>query len=90
MKPKSPSSIESWLFLVGVVLLLLMALLYAVASILTTHGQARTASGTNLGVSATWLAFETPIWILEFAGLSCLILAAIVSIFRTILPSKQT
>jgi hypothetical protein len=57
-------------------------------SILAAHEQARTASGATLGIAATWLAFQTPIGILEFAGLSCLILASIVSIFRTILPSK--
>jgi hypothetical protein len=88
MKFKSPSSLQSWLFLAGVVLLLLMALLFGVASILAAHEQARTPGVRNLGVAATWLAFEIPIWILEFAGLGCLIFAALVSIFRSILPSK--
>jgi hypothetical protein len=88
MKFKSPSSLQSWLFSAGVVLLLLMALLYASASLLAAHEQAHAPGGIDLGVAATWLTFEMPIWIFEFAGLSCLILAAIVSIFRTILPSK--
>jgi hypothetical protein len=89
MKFKSPSSLQSWLFMAGFVLLLVMALLYGVASILAAHEQARTPGVSNLGVAATWLAFETPMWILEFAGLSCLILAALVSIFRSILPAKE-
>ncbi len=88
MKLKPPRSIQSWLFLGGVVMLLFMALLYAVSSILAAQEQARTPNGTNLGVAATYLAFDIPIWILEFAGLSCLILAAIVSIFRSIIPPK--
>jgi hypothetical protein len=88
MKLKYPRSLQSWLFSAGVVLLLLMALLYAVASILAAHEQAHAPNGGNLGVAATWLIFEMPIWTLEFAGLSCLILAAPVSIFRSILPSK--
>jgi hypothetical protein len=88
MKFKSPSSLQGWLFSVGAVLLLLMALLSALASIFAGHEQARTQSGTNLGVAAIWLTFDMPIWILEFAGFSCQILAALVSIFRTILPSK--
>jgi hypothetical protein len=88
MKFKSPKSLQSWLFLSGVALLLLMALLSGVASNLAAHDQARSPGVRNLGVAATWLAFEIPIWILEFAGLSCLILAALVSIFRSILPSK--
>jgi len=88
MKLKPPRSIESWLFLAGAAILLLMTLLYAVVSILATHGQARIASGANLGIAATWLAFQTLSGILELAGLSFLILAAIISIFRTILPSK--
>ena len=88
MKFKSPGSLQSWLFLAAVVLLLLMALLFGVASILAAHEQARTPGVINLEVAATWRAFEMPIGILEFAGLSCLILAALVSIFRSILPSK--
>jgi hypothetical protein len=83
-----PSSLQSKLFLAGVVLLLLVAILFGVASIFAAHEQARAPDVRNLGVAATWLAFEIPIWILEFLGLSCLILAALVSIFRTILPSK--
>jgi len=88
MKLKTPRSLQSWLFSAGVLLLLLMALFSWVASILATHERAHAQGGTNIGPAATWLAFETPIWILEFSGLSCLILAALVSIFRTILPSK--
>jgi hypothetical protein len=88
MKLKSPGSIQSWLFSAGAALLLFTALLYALMSILGVHQQGRNPSDTNPGLAAFWLAFETPISILEFAGLSCLILAALVSIFRTILPSK--
>jgi hypothetical protein len=88
MKLKSPNSLQSWLFLAGVVSLILMGLLSALASILAAHEHARTTGGLNLGVAATSMAFETPIWIFEFAGLCCLILAALVSIFRTILASK--
>jgi|HubBroStandDraft_6_1064221.scaffolds.fasta_scaffold62165_1 hypothetical protein len=84
-----PRSLQSWLFSAGVVFLLLMALLYAMASILAAHEQARAPNGGNLGVAATWLMFEIPVWILDFAGFSCLILAALVSIFRSILPSKS-
>ena len=90
MKLKLPRSLQSWLFSTGVVLLLLMALLYAVASILAAHDQAHAPNGINLGVASTWLIFEMPIWILEFAGLTCVILAAFVSIFRSILPSKPS
>jgi hypothetical protein len=88
MKLKTPRSLQSWLFSAGVLLLLLMALISWVASILAAHERARAQGGTNIGIAATRLAFETPVSILEFAGLSCLILAALVSIFRTILPSK--
>jgi hypothetical protein len=88
MKFKSPSSLQSWLFLLGAASLLLMGLLSGITSILAAHEQARAPGVRNLGVAATSLAFEMPIWILEFAGLGCLILAALVSIFRSILPSK--
>jgi hypothetical protein len=88
MKFKSPTSLQAWLFSVGVVLLLLMGLFSALASILATHEGGHAQAGANLATPATRLAFETPIGILEFAGLSCLILAALVSIFRTILPPK--
>jgi hypothetical protein len=89
MKLQSPRSLQAWLFSAGVVFLLLMALLYAVASILAAHEQARAPNGGNLGVAATGLIFEIPIRTLDFAGFSCLILAAFVSIFRSILPSKS-
>jgi hypothetical protein len=88
MRLKSPRSLQSWLFSAGVVFLLLMALLYALAWISAAHEQARVPNGGNPGGAATWLMFEVPIWILDFAGFSCLILAALVSIFRSILPSK--
>jgi hypothetical protein len=88
MELKYPRSIQSWLFSAGVVFLLLMASLYALAWILAAHEQVRAPNGGNLGVAATRLMFEIPIEILDFAGFSCLILAALVSIFRSILPSK--
>jgi len=88
MKFKSPASLQSWLFLIGVVSLILTGLLWALVSILATHEQGHASGGTNLGIAATYLALDLPIWILEFTGLCCLILAALLSIFRTILPSK--
>lgn len=88
MKLKAPRSLQSWLFSGGAVLLLLMALFSWVASILAAHERTHAQGSTNIGITATRLAFETPVSILEFAGLSCLILAALVSIFRTILPSE--
>jgi hypothetical protein len=88
MKFKLPTSLQSRLFSAGAALLILMGLLWVLASILAAHEQARTPGGGDPGVAATWAAFGVPIGILEFAGLSCLILASIVSIFRSILPSK--
>lgn len=88
MKFKSPTSLQAWLFSIGVVLLLVMGLFSGLASILAAHGGAHAQAVANPGTPATGLAFETSIGILEFAGLSCLILAALVSIFRTILPSR--
>ncbi len=89
MKLKFPSSLQAWLFSVGAVLLLLVALLYGILSIVAAYAQAHAQSGMNLRVVATWSAFALPISILEFFGLSFLILAALASIFRSILPSKQ-
>jgi hypothetical protein len=89
MKLQPPRSLQSWLFSAGVALLLLMALLYAVASVLAAHEQARVPNGGDSAVAATWLVFEIPIRTLDFSGFSCLILAALVSIFRSILPSKS-
>jgi hypothetical protein len=88
MKFKSPTSLQAWLFSVGVALLLLMGLFSAFASILAAHEGAQSQAVANPGIATTSLSFEAPIDILEFSGLSCLILAALVSIFRTILPSK--
>jgi hypothetical protein len=88
MKFKSPISLQSWLFATGAVLLLLMATLSGLASILAAHEQGRTANGGNPGSTVTGMMFQTPIGILEFAGLSFLILAALVSAFRSLLPSK--
>ena len=88
MKLKSPKSLESRLFYVGAALLVLMGLLWALAAILAAHERATGAGGQNLGVAATYLAFDVPILILELAGLSCVILSALVSIFRTFLPPK--
>jgi hypothetical protein len=88
MKLKSPNSLQSWLFLAGVVALILMGLLSALASILAAHEHAYTTGRSNLGVAATWMALETPISMLEFVALCCLMLAALVSIFRTVLASK--
>jgi len=72
MKFKSPTSLQSWLFLAGAVSLILMGLVFAVATILAAHGQ----------------GLQTLIEILEFIGFSFLILASLVSIFRSILPAK--
>jgi hypothetical protein len=88
MKFKSPTSLQSWLFMAGVVSLVVLGLLLGIASLLAAHEQSRASGGANLGAAATYLAFDIPVQILEFAGLSCLILASLVSIFRSILPSK--
>ena len=88
MKLKSPSSPQARLFATGVALLLITGVLYGIASLLAGHTQVNAPGGANLGVSATQLALEMPISVFEFAGLSCIILAALVSIFRSILPPK--
>ena len=88
MKPNRPRSLQSWLFSAGAVLLALMGILWALAAILAGHDQAQTPGSQNLGAAATWLAFELPIQILEFAGLACLILAALVSVSRDFFSSK--
>jgi hypothetical protein len=65
-----------------------MGILFGLAAIFAGHAQAQSPGSQNLGVAATWLAFELPIQILEFAGLACLILAALVSLARDIFSSK--
>ncbi len=84
MRPTTSKSLESRLFWAAVFLLLLTGLLYGIAELVSAHGQAGAPSGRNPGLSATWLAFD----ILEFASLGCLILAALVSVVRTFVPSK--
>jgi len=86
MKLKSPRSLEAWLFSIGVVLLVLTGLLWALATILVARERAAGSGGGNPSVAATYLAFDLPISILELAGLGCVILSALVSIFRTFLP----
>ncbi len=88
MKLKSPGSLESWLLAIGAALLLLAVLLWAVASIWIGRERAQVPSGENLGVAGAYLAFDLPISILELGGLGCVILSALVSIFRTFLPAR--
>ena len=89
MKLTAPKSLESWLFSIGAVLLIIMGILWAIASIWAAHGQARIPNGDHLGIAAIYLIFDLPISILELAGLICIALSALVSIFRTLLPSKS-
>jgi len=56
--------------------------------ILAAHEQARTPGERNLGVAVIWMTFQIPIWILEFAGVGCLILGALVFAYRRILTPK--
>lgn len=81
MKLKSPRSLEAWLFSIGAVLLVLTGLLWALATILVAR-----SGGGNPSAAATYQAFDLPISIFELAGLGCVILSALVSIFRTFLP----
>ena len=61
MKFKRPNSLQSWLFSSAALLLFLMALLWAVMEILTSHEQARTPGERNLGVAVMWMTFQIPI-----------------------------
>lgn len=88
MKLKTPKSLESWLFSVGAVLLIIMGIMWAIASIWAAYERAHVPSGETLGIAAIYLIFDLPIAILELAGLICVALSALVSIFRTLLPSK--
>ena len=88
MKFKRPNSLQSWLFSSAALLLFLMALLWTVMEILAAHEQARTPGERNLGVAVIWMTFQIPIWILEFAGVGCLILGALVFAYRRILTPK--
>lgn len=83
MKLKSPRSLEAWLFSIGAVLLVLMGLLWALATLLVAREHAAASVGGYPGVAATYLAFDLPISILELAGLGCVILSALVSIVKT-------
>lgn len=80
----TPKSLESRLFWAAVFLLLLTGLLYGIAEILSAHVQAGAPPAQNPGLAAVRLAFG----LVEFAGLGCLILAALISAFRTFVPSK--
>lgn len=88
MKLKTPQSVESWLFTAGAVFLLLMGLLWGMATVVVTDRHAQVPSPGNLGQGAT-SAFDLVISVLELAGLVCIALSALVSIFRTLLPSKS-
>jgi hypothetical protein len=87
MNLKSPRSLESWLLAVGAALLLLAALLWAAASIFIARGHAQAASRGNPGVAGVYAAFDLSLSLLELGGLGCVILSALVSIFRTFLPA---
>lgn len=89
MKLKTPKSVESWLFTAGAVFLVLMGLLWGVGTIVVNDRHAGVPSPGNLGQAATASAFDLAISILELAGLICIALSALVSIFRTLLPSKS-
>ncbi len=88
MKFKGHLSLQSWLFVAAVISLILMGVLSATASILAARGQPHTSGGTALGIATNSPTFEIPMGILEFICLSCLILASLVSIYRTIFTSK--
>ena len=88
MKLKTPKSLESWLFTVGAGFLVLMGLLWGIATIVVTDRHGRVPSPGNLGQGAAVSLFDVAIAILELAGLICVALSALVSIFRTLLPSK--
>lgn len=88
MKLKRPSSLQSWLFSAGAVLLAFMGILWVLAASLAGHEQAQTPGSQNLMTAAPRLALALSIQILEFAGLACLILAALVSVSRDFFSSK--
>jgi len=83
VKLGSSGSLESRLFWVGALLLVLTGLLYGVSEIAATRGHAG-APGGDPAIAAVSLM----VGLLEFAGSTCLILSALVSIFRTVHPSK--
>lgn len=89
MKLNTPKSAESWLFTAGAVFLVLMGLLWGVATVVVTDRHTQVPSPGNLGQGAPVSAFDLAISILELAGLICIALSALVSIFRTLLPSKS-
>jgi hypothetical protein len=87
MKLKSPRSLEAWLFAAGAALLLVALLLWAVASIGFARGPAQAPGSGNPGGAGIYAAFDLSISIVELGGLGCVILSALVSIFRTFLPA---
>lgn len=88
MKLRSPRSIESWLFWIGAVLLLLAGLLYGFAEIVAAAERARVPKGETLGIAAIYLMVDLPMWVLEFAAFACLMVAALISAVRTFLPTR--
>ena len=86
MKLTAPKTLESWLLWIGFGLLAVMGLLYGVA-VITAHEQAHVASGQNSGITRTSIAFGVSAGILELAGLGCIALSALVSIFRSLFSS---
>ena len=53
------------------------------------HEQARTPGERNLGVAVIYMIYSMPMWILEFAGLGCWLLGAVVFAYRRIRARKS-
>lgn len=83
MKLGGSRSLESRLFWVGALLLVLTGLLYGLFGIVSEHGHPRDQVG-NPGIAAA----SVVLGLAEFTGSACLLLSALISIFRTFLPSK--
>jgi hypothetical protein len=83
MQPANqPSLWRSKLFLVGVFMLLLAAIMWVALSVTTTHEQGLTPGEKSLGVAALAMLFGIPLVFFGGSGLGILFLSVVLFLYR--------
>jgi hypothetical protein len=77
-----PSLFRSKLFLLGVFLLFLAAVMWLALSLTTAHEQALTPGEKNLGVAALAMLFGLPLLFFGASGVGVLLLSIVLFLYR--------